>query len=252
MGVQLWDGLRVEDNVFIGPNATFTNDPFPRSKQRPKEFAKTYLRHGCSIGDNATILSGITIGRDAMIGAGAVVTKSVPANAVVRGNPARIYSYTGSIKAAPLLGRPEVGDTVKTSSLGVRGVTLHRVPAFEDIRGRLVAAEIEKEIPFVPVRFFVVYDVPSTEVRGEHAHRQCHQFLICIQGSVHVVVDDGTNRQELFLDRPDIGVHVPPLIWGTQYKYSLNAALLVFASHPYDASDYIRDYDTWLNLVKSR
>ena len=251
-GVQLWDGLRVEDNVFIGPNATFTNDPFPRSKQRPKQFASTYLRHGCSIGGNATVLSGITIGRNAMVGAGAVVTKSVPANAIVRGNPARIYSYTASIKPAPLTGKPEVDDKLKSSSLSVQGVTLHRVPAFEDIRGCLVAAEMEKEIPFVPVRFFVVYGVPSTEVRGEHAHRKCHQFLICIQGSVQVVVDDGNNRQELVLDRPDVGLHIPPLIWGTQYKYSPNAALLVFASHPYEADDYVRDYDTWLALVKAR
>src|SRR6476646_6305912 len=98
-GVQLWDGLRVEDDVFIGPNATFTNDPFPRSKQRPEEFEITYLRRGCSIGANATILPGVTIGQNAMVGAGAVVTKSVPANAVVQGNPARISSYRAPVHA---------------------------------------------------------------------------------------------------------------------------------------------------------
>jgi dTDP-4-dehydrorhamnose 3,5-epimerase-like enzyme len=131
----------------------------------------------------------------------------------------------------------------------VRGVNLHRIPAFEDIRGHLVAAEIARELPFVPSRFFVVHHVPSAEVRGEHAHRECHQFLICIKGSVHVLVDDGSNRQEVVLDRPELGLYIPPRIWGTQYKYSEDAALLVFASHPYDANDYIRDYEAWFDLV---
>jgi UDP-2-acetamido-3-amino-2,3-dideoxy-glucuronate N-acetyltransferase len=92
-GVQLWDGLRLEDDVFVGPNVTFTNDKFPRSKQRPEEFLKTRLCKGCSIGANATILPGITIGEKAMVGAGAVVTRSVPPNAIVIGNPARIMGY---------------------------------------------------------------------------------------------------------------------------------------------------------------
>lgn len=89
-GVQLWDGLRVEDDVFIGPNATFTNDPSPRSKEYLDEYPVTVLERGCSIGANATLLPGITVGRKAMVGAGAVVTTSVPPNAVVVGNPARI------------------------------------------------------------------------------------------------------------------------------------------------------------------
>src|SRR6266849_6347115 len=92
-GVQLWDGIRLEDDVFVGPNATFTNDPFPRSRQRPAAFAQTIVRHGASIGANATILCGLTIGQGAMVGAGAVVTRSVPAFAIVAGNPARIIGY---------------------------------------------------------------------------------------------------------------------------------------------------------------
>ena len=88
-GVQLWDGLRIEDDVFIGPNVTFTNDRLPRSKQYPDEFPQTIIRKGASIGANATILPGIEIGAGAMIGAGAVVTKSVAPNVSVVGNPAR-------------------------------------------------------------------------------------------------------------------------------------------------------------------
>lgn len=94
-GVQLWDGLRIEDDVFIGPNVTFTNDPFPRSKQYPAQFPITTVKAGASIGGGATVLPGLTIGRHAMVGAGAVVTRSVPDGAVVVGNPARIVRFVG-------------------------------------------------------------------------------------------------------------------------------------------------------------
>lgn len=88
-GVQLWDGVTLEDNVFIGPNVTFTNDLFPRSKNPDWILTKTIIRKGASIGANATILCGITIGENAMIGAGSVVTKDVPSGEVWAGNPAR-------------------------------------------------------------------------------------------------------------------------------------------------------------------
>jgi UDP-2-acetamido-3-amino-2,3-dideoxy-glucuronate N-acetyltransferase len=90
-GVQLWDGMRVEDDVFIGPNATFTNDKHPRSKQYPSSFQTTTIRRGASIGANATILGGVTIGEGAMVGAGSVVTRDVPAGELWIGNPARPF-----------------------------------------------------------------------------------------------------------------------------------------------------------------
>lgn len=95
-GVYLWDGTRIEDDVFIGPNATFTNDVMPRSKVYPPSFQQIIVRQGASIGANATILPGVIIGRKAMVGAGAVVTKNIPENAVVVGNPARIIRYIGA------------------------------------------------------------------------------------------------------------------------------------------------------------
>lgn len=88
-GVYLWDGLILEDNVFIGPNATFTNDKYPRSKQYLKEYQKTLVKKGASIGANATILGGICIGENAMIGAGSVVTKNIPKGELWMGNPAK-------------------------------------------------------------------------------------------------------------------------------------------------------------------
>jgi UDP-2-acetamido-3-amino-2,3-dideoxy-glucuronate N-acetyltransferase len=87
-GVQLWDGLRIEDDVFIGPNATFTNDPFPRSRQ-DFDLLRTTVKKGATVGANATVLPGITIGEQSFIGAGAVVTKDVPRKVLVVGNPAR-------------------------------------------------------------------------------------------------------------------------------------------------------------------
>jgi len=92
-GVQLWDGTRIEDDVFIGPNVTLTNDPYPRSKEYPDRFSGVIIKRNASIGANATLLPGIEIGENAMVGAGAVVTKNVPSGAVVAGNPAKILRY---------------------------------------------------------------------------------------------------------------------------------------------------------------
>lgn len=244
-GVQVWDGVRLEDDVFVGPNATFTNDPAPRSRRHLAEYPRTVVRAGASIGANATILPGVTIGRNAMIGAGAVVTRSVPAHAVVVGNPGRIVRYVddaGGRITAPQVATAAVGEI----PLAVPGVTLERRPVIRDLRGNLTAREIGQGLPFVPRRYFIVHDVPSKEVRGEHAHRRCHQVLVCISGSVAVVVDDGLRRQEVVLDSPELALHVPPMIWCVQYKYSADAALMVLASDPYDADDYVRDYETFL------
>ena len=89
-GVQLWDGVTLEDDVFVGPNATFTNDLQPRSRNSAAQLLPTVVKKGASIGANATILPGLTIGEGAMVGAGAVVTKDVPPRTLVVGNPARI------------------------------------------------------------------------------------------------------------------------------------------------------------------
>ena len=249
-GVQLWDGLRVGDDVFIGPNASFTNDRFPRSRQRPEKFLETVVEQGASIGAGAVVLPGIRIGSNAMVAAGAVVTRSVPPNAIVVGNPAKIVGYVDAdrnksaaknVQSLPL----EIG----AHCTQVAGVFLHRMNRASDIRGSLTVGEFERTVPFPVKRYFMVFDVPSMETRGEHTHRECHQFLICVRGSCAVVADDGKSRQEFLLDRPDLGVHLPPMVWGIQYKYSADAVLLVFASHYYDSADYIRDYSEFKRLV---
>ncbi len=239
-GVYLWEGITLEDDVFVGPCAAFTNDAFPRSRQYPRAFAKTVVHQGASIGANATILPGITIGRQAMIGAGAVVTRDVPANAIVKGNPARITGYVQDRKAAPPL-------TLPTPKMA--GVGMVKFIRASDLRGDLLVAELERHVPFPVRRLFYVMNVPSHHVRGEHAHRVCHQLLVCLQGTVTVAADNGTEREEWVLDRPDFGLHIHPMTWAAQYKYSQNAVLAVFASHSYDPNDYIRDYEEYLKVL---
>jgi UDP-2-acetamido-3-amino-2,3-dideoxy-glucuronate N-acetyltransferase len=243
-GVQLWDGVRLQDDVFVGPNATFTNDRFPRSRAHLDVYPTTVVGAGASIGANATILPGVTIGRNAMIGAGSVITKDVPPNAIVLGNPGRIVGYAGAEGGGEAV-VPSAWSDGDTSSR----FRLHKLRKAMDMRGSLVAAEFS-DLPFEPRRTFVVYGVPSKEVRGEHAHRECEQFLICLNGSVTVLADDGVERREFVLDDPSVGIHLKPMTWGTQYKYSPGAVLMVFASHEYDDSDYIRDYDEFIQLAQ--
>ena len=251
-GVQLWDGVRIEDDVFIGPNATFSNDRFPRSKKKPKSFLTTVVKQGASIGANATILPGVTIGRGAMVGAGAVIVESVPPFAVVAGNPARIVSYCdagpGDEFSSGLPASRAMPAAVGKSR--VKGVFVQALTDVADLRGNLVAGEIGEFLPFEVKRFFVVHGVSSRQIRGQHAHRKCHQFLVCVRGSCRVIADDGKHRQEFLLDTPARGVYLPPKTWGVQYDYSNDASLLVFASHAYDPADYVRDYDQFLRSVR--
>lgn len=249
-GVQLWDGLRVADGVFIGPNATFSNDKYPKSKHYQPAPLQTHIGKGASIGGGATILPGLRIGARAMIGAGSVVTHDVPPRAIVSGNPARIIGYADTNrrpKEAVTAVQASAGDVTGTS---VPGVTLHRLALAEDLRGSLSAGEFSTQIPFLPKRYFIVFDVPGKDVRGEHAHRHCHQFLVAARGSLAVVVDNGKQSEEIVLDSPSVGLYLPPMIWAVQYKYSADALLLVFASDHYDPDDYVRDYDEFLAAIK--
>jgi dTDP-4-dehydrorhamnose 3,5-epimerase-like enzyme len=191
-----------------------------------------------------------------LVGAGAAVTRSVPPRAIVVGNPARIIGYTDTEKqsASTLAqtiqsGQPESSGVLHSI---VSGVTLHRFPFISDMRGNLSVGEFEQTVPFMPKRYFFVFDVPSAETRGEHAHYRCKQFLICVRGRCSVVADDGRNREEFLLNKPDIGLYLPPMTWGIQYQYSVDAMLLVFASEHYDKGDYIRNYAEFLGLAGER
>jgi dTDP-4-dehydrorhamnose 3,5-epimerase-like enzyme len=132
----------------------------------------------------------------------------------------------------------------------VAGVVLHRLTLVDDPRGMLSAAEVAREIPFEVKRYFVVFQVPTEEMRGEHAHRVQYHFLVCVHGRCSVLADDGVHRHEFLLDAPNLGLYIAPMTWAVQYKFSRDAVLLVLASGHYDPADYIRNYAEFLSLKK--
>lgn len=196
------------------------------------------------------VASGVRVSEGARVTAGSVLLRDVPPHAVVSGNPAQIVGYTLSLEhTAGEHAASQHPAKVGAAGTGVHNVTLHRLPGVIDLRGNLTVGEFGRSVPFDPKRYFMVFGVPNAEVRGEHAHRSCKQFLICAHGRCSVVADDGVNRQEFLLDDPAIGLYLPPMTWGIQYKYSSDAILLVFASEFYDPDEYIRSYDEFARLV---
>lgn len=127
---------------------------------------------------------------------------------------------------------------------------LHELPKINDPRGNLTFIENDVQIPFAIRRVFYLYDVPTEESRGAHAHHTLHQFLICLSGSFDVEVDDGRSRSRIHLNRPWRGLHVPPLIWAAEVNFDPGTVALVLASDSYNEADYIRDYEVYLSLVK--
>ena len=173
---------------------------------------------------------------------------------MVRVNPARITGYvnlTKNEKRRHYIGNTSIGEhSSEPVKLGVGDCQLWPLPCFRDLRGNLVPVEFAKNLPFAPRRQFFVYAVPGDKVRGEHAHKRCAQFLVAVNGAVNIVVDDGHSACEVRLDSPAMGLYLPAQIWGIQYKFTHDAILSVYASEPYDASDYIRAYDEYLKFIR--
>lgn len=234
------ESARIERGVNFGQRVILAGDNIViREKAR--------LDPGCVIAE------GVTIGQGAWVRTGAVVLRSIPPNAIVEGNPAQVVGYVDRASQAI---RPDARlidvqsfvnfDRPSRIPLNVGGSAIYLMRKVTDTRGSLTVGEVPTEVPFSPARYFAVFGVPSVELRGEHAHKKCQQFLICLHGSCRVLLDDGTRRCEVTLDRPDMGVFMPEMIWGTQYRYTSDAVLLVFASRPYEADDYLRTYDEFL------
>lgn len=115
-------------------------------------------------------------------------------------------------------------------------------------QGNLTVVENGESFPFRVNRIFYLYDIAGGENRGAHAHKKCHQFLIAAGGSFEISLDDGFYKRQVFLNRPDIGLHIPPGIWASEMNFSSGAICLVLASHNYNEQDYIRNYEDFLNL----
>ena len=214
--------------------------------------SRLVLEPDVQLSAGVTIAARVTVSRGATVHPGTIVERAIPPHAIVSGNPAQIIGYAVSGKdtgsaAHTIANSAEQVAACQTSSVG--GVTLHRLPRILDLRGNLTVGEFGRSIPFNPMRYFMVFGVPNAEIRGEHAHLVCQQFLICAHGSCHVVADDAEHREEFTLNDPAIGLYLPAMTWGIQYKYSADAVLVAFASEYYDNSDYIRDYDSFLTLA---
>lgn len=123
---------------------------------------------------------------------------------------------------------------------------LIELPKISDTRGNLTFLEGERHIPFAIKRVFYIYDIPSGQARGAHAHHRLHQFLVCLSGGLDVTLDDGKNKRTVHLNRPWRGLHVPPMIWAAEGDFDPGTVYAVMASDVYDPADYIRDYDEFL------
>lgn len=122
------------------------------------------------------------------------------------------------------------------------------VPKISNRSGNISIVEGLKNLPFVPKRLFYIYDIPAGESRGAHAHKECHQFIIAASGSFEVLINDGVNKRTITLNRPFYGLHLPPGIWAQEVNFSSGAICLVLASDIYNADDYIRNFDDFINL----
>jgi carbonic anhydrase/acetyltransferase-like protein (isoleucine patch superfamily) len=244
-GAYIGLGVKIDEEVTIGPNAVILG------KEDNLSTTAAEIRTGAEIGANSTILPGVIVGIRALIKPGSVVTRSVPPLAIVEGNPAIITGYV-STAISKDDANPGKDRKIATKYSKVKDVTLHHLTLVSDLRGNLSAGEFEKDIPFKAKRYFLVFDVPTAATRGEHAHKVCKQFLVCVKGSCSVVADDGVNREEFVLDSPAKGLYLPPMTWGIQYHYTDDVCLLVFASEYYDSTDYIRDYDQFVAAVREK
>lgn len=116
--------------------------------------------------------------------------------------------------------------------------------------GNITVAENLKNIPFEVKRVYYLYDIPGGETRGGHAHYELEQYIIAASGSFDVVLSDGVNRKIVTLNRPDFALHVVPALWRELDSFSSGSVCLVLASHKYDESDYIREYDDYIKMKK--
>lgn len=124
------------------------------------------------------------------------------------------------------------------------------LPKIENPAGNITPVNNSMEIPFDINRVFYIYDIPGGKDRGAHAHKACHQFLVAASGSFEVELDDGKTKRTVMLNRPYYGLHIPPGIWAAEKSFSSGAICLVLASHTYDESDYLRQYDDFLKYIK--
>lgn len=242
-GAHLTGPLVVGDDVRIGAEVSIGTSGAAEARNR----FVTEVGAGSIIGKNASIASGVAVALQALVEDGATVSTSV-GSYMAFGKDGK-HEYRSGFVPVPEL----VGDAVRASSASgtaskIPGVELIRFHEAVDSRGKLIAMEVDELLPFQAKRLFTVSSVPEGELRGIHAHRECHQFMIPVSGEVDVIVADGVKAERWVLDSPSIGLHIPPLVWGTQLNFSKNATILVLASDSYRPEDYIHHWGDFLRF----
>lgn len=239
-GVQILGPAVIGDDVRIGDGVVIRESP---------SGTPTVLGSGSIIGARAAVSGGVSVGEQALVDDGTTVSSPVADYARVGGPEGIEQPRAGVVPTGSRLGRSVSVGEMGAGDIGVGHTRLVSLVDAVDSRGKLVAAEAAKHVPFTLQRFFTVSAVPPGERRGIHAHFACHQFLLAVNGSVHCTVADGESVRDIVLDVPSVALHMPPLTWGTQHSFSPDAVLLVIASHAYDPDDYIHHWDRFIKEV---
>ncbi|WP_319777815.1 WxcM-like domain-containing protein [Maridesulfovibrio sp.] len=234
----------IESGTCVESGTVFISDRLASSR----EAGCAKVGRDVIVGANSTIYP-VKIDANSIIKPGSVVTRDVPHNSIVAGNPAKIIDYVDTDVANDQKPLSVYGD--KKPYISKTGAIVYSIPTFSDMRGDLSVLEFEQFLPFSVQRVFYTYNIDTEMVRGEHAHIECKQFLIAIAGSLNVVCDNGFVREEFVLNTSQKGLYIPPKCWGIQYKHSKDSVLLVCASMAYDSDDYIREYDEFIKYINS-
>jgi hypothetical protein len=240
-GAQLIGSVVIRDHAVVDDGAIIGAAP----DSTPNTAATTVIGEGAFVGARAIVGAGVSIGSGAVLRPGSVLTADAPPMAVVSGNPGAVIDYVAS-PAAPVP-TMEIGTLASDGGSWLpKGVSFVNLQQVSDLRGDLVICEHE-DLPFTVNRTFFVTDVERGLFRGAHAHEVCIQMLVCVQGSVSCLLDDKEVKLNVSLNRPDIGLVVPPLIWVMQYNFSPGSVLAVYASHRYTPDEYINSYEDFVS-----
>jgi UDP-2-acetamido-3-amino-2,3-dideoxy-glucuronate N-acetyltransferase len=247
--------VRIGEFVVVGPSVDIGDDVVLETgcvvgaDDRSGRQTRTRIGAGSFVGARVVVVAGVRVGAGSVVRPGAVVAADTPPLGVVAGNPAEVVDYVTAFQA-PLVTldveRLQDGDDRLP-----RGVTVRPLGRVVDLRGALTIGDVP-HVPFPIARAYFVSGVGPGLIRGAHAHRQCHQLLIAVQGQLTCVADDGERRVEIRMSRPDLALHMAPMVWGTQYQFEPGSVLGVLASMPYDPEEYIGDYEVFAAEVAAR
>lgn len=246
--VQIADHVVVQGPAVIGDDVQLEVGCVIGADNRVPVSRPTRIDAGSFVGARAVVVNGVRVGAGSVVRPGAVVTAETPPLAVLAGNPAEVVDYVTAFQA-PLV-TVDADRILEGDARLPAGVSVRRLGRVVDLRGALTIGDVG-HVPFDIARAYFVSGVGQGLIRGAHAHRRCHQLLIAVQGSLTCVCDDGEMRMEIRMNRPELALHIEPMVWGTQYQFEPGSVLGVLASLPYDPDEYIADYRTFLGEARA-